>query len=140
MWSFGEITRTEDEIEARRYFVLRVKYPSVMTDRDSTYTFCTAWAQSAKSCALENPSNGRRDTAEKVLFSPSKVPFFIKKSPFLLTKREHFYTFFRARAQSDKLVFQETLSSGRQDTDEKVYYPIIVPFIFDRSLPNIYVF
>jgi hypothetical protein len=75
---------------------------------------------------LENPSNGTRDTAEKVPFSPSRVPFFIEEK------------FCRARAQSAKLVFQENLSSERQDTDEKVYYPPSkVPFIFDRSLPNI---
>jgi hypothetical protein len=55
--------------------------------------------------------------------------------PFLLKNRENFC---RTRAQSAKLVFQENLSSGRPDTDEKVYYPPSkVPFIFDRSLPNI---
>lgn len=80
MWSFREITRKEDEIEVRRYFVLQLKGPSILTDRDPTYTFCVAWAQSAKSCVSEYPSNGRRDTAKKVLFSPSKVPLFIDKS------------------------------------------------------------
>jgi hypothetical protein len=131
MWSFREIARTEDEIEARRYFVLQIKCPSVFTYRDPTYTFCMAWIQSAKSCVLENPSNGRRDTAEKVLFSPSKVPF-------LLTNREHFYTYCSARAQSAKMVFQENFSNGRKDTDEKLYYPPSkVAFIFDRSRPNV---
>jgi len=70
-----------------------------------------------------------------------RYSFLPVRFPFLLPNREHFYTFCGARAQSAKLVFLENLSNGRQNTDEKVYYPPSkVPLIFDRPRTNIYVF
>jgi hypothetical protein len=44
-WNFRKISQTEDEIQPKRLFALQVKYPSLPTDRDQTYTFHRAWAK-----------------------------------------------------------------------------------------------
>jgi hypothetical protein len=60
----------EDEIQLSKYLDLQVKCPSLMTDRDETYTFLGNGCRVLSMEFEGNPSNGRRDTSEKV---PSSV-------------------------------------------------------------------
>jgi hypothetical protein len=67
----------ENEIELRRYFVLKVQCPSLLTDCNKTYSILGHGG-----CVLdlefqENSLNGRGDTANKLLCSSSRVPFII---------------------------------------------------------------
>jgi hypothetical protein len=48
IWFFRKIPQMEDEIQLSKYLDLQVKCPSLMTDRDETYTFCREWIQGAK--------------------------------------------------------------------------------------------
>jgi len=44
----------EGEIQWRKYFVLRVKCPSLLTDRNQTYTNCSACAENGRFEASES--------------------------------------------------------------------------------------
>ena len=74
-----KIPRMEDEIQARRYFVLQLKCPSFLTDHDQTYMCLGHWRRKPDGEFQGNPSNGRRDT-EKEICSSSKLPLITDRS------------------------------------------------------------
>jgi hypothetical protein len=81
----------------------------------------------------ENPSNGRRNTAEEVYFSPSKClyhkPLIIK----LACTVENGGSVLGVE-------FHENSSNGRRDAAEMVLCSSDeVPFVTDRSRPNLQV-
>jgi hypothetical protein len=47
-WRFKKIQRMEAEIEKKRYIVLQVKYPSLLTDRNRAVVLCSACVETAK--------------------------------------------------------------------------------------------
>jgi hypothetical protein len=66
-----KIHRKESEIR-RKYVVLHVMCPSLLINH------YVAHARKVRGLKFqENPSTGNRETDEKVLCSPSKVPFII---------------------------------------------------------------
>ena len=70
----------EPEIQPKRYLFLRVKGPSLLTDRNQIQT---VEAHARKRLCMEfrkYSCNGNRDKAEKVLCSPSKLRSVIDQS------------------------------------------------------------
>jgi len=81
---------------------------------------------------MKTPSNRRRDTVEKFLFSPSEVPFFIDRS------RPKLYQMYSMRSERRDWSFGGGVTlNRRRDSDEKVLCSVNkVPFVTDRSQPN----
>jgi hypothetical protein len=63
------IPTREVEIQAKGYFVFKVKYSSLLTDRNHIYTVCATYVEMA-TC-----STSSLDRHEEVLRTPSIVPF-----------------------------------------------------------------
>jgi hypothetical protein len=83
----------------KRYCVLQVEYPALLTDQDQTY-MCLSHGRRIPDVEFqENPPNGRRDTEEAELCSSSKVPFIID--------RNQTYTFVRNGSRVGDLEFHE---------------------------------
>ena len=81
----------------------------------------------------ENPLYRRRDIAEKVLCSPSQVPFIVDQSGQTLN-----LAVLGHRVPELDIVFQESSMNGRRETAAKVLYSSSkVPFIIDRWPPNL---
>jgi hypothetical protein len=84
----------------------------------------------------ENPLHRRGDTAEKVLCSPSQVPFIIDQSG----RIRDLVVLGHGDPELD-MVFRESCMNGRRETADKVLCSSSkVPYIIDRSPPNFQAF
>jgi hypothetical protein len=77
VWNCCKIPGMEAEVQPHRHFVLQVKCPSLLPEATKPTTLSGLLAGTV---FLENLLNGSQDTAEKVLQSPSSLPFDVKRS------------------------------------------------------------
>jgi hypothetical protein len=74
------IPSMEAEIQAKMYYPLQLKCPSLLNDRNHIRSVCCTCVENSKYGDSEKSNNGRRDTAERVLRSPNVMPFIIDRS------------------------------------------------------------
>jgi hypothetical protein len=67
------------QIQQRKYFVLQIKCPSLMTDQTQTHTECNICVKSAGHEVSRKSLQRKLRYSEKVLYSPSKAPLVVDR-------------------------------------------------------------
>ena len=132
MWIFTKITSLKPEIQPKRYFVLEVKCPLLVTDRNQTYIMCSACVERAR-CELSGksfqlkPKSSREST---LLFNSCTINYWRNGN-------EH-VSFVAHAWEVGRMNFKTNLLNGSRDTIDKVIRtPSKGPLIFNRSQLNL---
>jgi len=114
----------EEEIQARRSCVLQVKCPYFQLIATKCKSIVGHGGRELDMEFPENPLSGRRDTAKKVLYSTTKVPFI---------KDNHTHKYCNTWRLSARNRFHKDPLNGRRGTVENVLCSSSkVTFIIDQ--------